>query len=224
MVGIDIELFVDTLTDLTKQNQSAYNDGKQLTRIINMCSNELAQYLYSIYEVNQNAADLALPVIEVFNDTSNSTGLLSFPADYNHLLSLQLVKDGKELPMRRINVNQLGIIQKIPQRRPDSSKNKILYYFIKDGIQLLPKQAFNVAGIFKKYPQNANIEYTYTLVDNEPKRSVITSTKADIPWGKNAFSLLLYMVMDKLGFSSRDMLQSEYAKLGIQKETIETKN
>lgn len=221
---IDIELFINTLTDLTKQNQSVYADGNHITRTINLCSNELAQYLYAIYEVNQNAADLASPVIEPFTATSNATGFINYPTGYNHLLSLQLSKDSKEIKMQRINVNQLGIIQMLPQRRPNLAKNRVLYYFLKDGIQLLPKVELNVIGIIKKYPPDAKIEYTYTLVNNEPKRQVNTATKVNIPWGNNVFSLLLYMVMDKLGFSARDLLQTEYAKLGIQKETIETKN
>jgi hypothetical protein len=193
-----------------------------VTRAINNSCLELAQYLYSIAEVNQKAIDLVLPITEMKDVQSNSSGIITFPSAYDHLFNLEFLTDNKAVKCQRVALNQLGIIQKIPQRRPNLQKERILYFFTKDGIHTLPVGEHNFRAYFQKEPAQASIVYTNQIIGNEPRQTL--SSKVDIPFNMNAFNILLYMVMEKLGFSGRDLLATEYARLGIQKEAVKTNN
>lgn len=215
--------FIDRLTDLTKKNQSGFESGAGIVGKTNQCQLELAQYLYSIFEINNNAVDLAAPITSTFTGTSSANGILPYPEDYNHLLSLRYVKKSKvTVKCQRIALSQLGIIEKIPQRKPSLEKDRILYTYQDNGIQVYPETALNFKGIHAKYPPDVAIEYSFTNVGGEPKRTV--SSVTDLVWNKNVYNLLLYMVMDKMGLSVRDQLLSEYAQLGIARETVKPNN
>lgn len=220
---IDIVEFIDRLTDLTKKNQNAFDTGKDITGKINMAQNKLAELLYSIFEVNQGVSDLASPVTVTFTGTSSASGILPYPENYNHLLSLRYLKTPTQpKKCQRIGVNQLGIIDKIPQRRADLTKDRVLYSIQSDGVQVYPEQALSFKGIYAKYPPDASISYTYTNINGEPKRTVASQT--NLVWNKNVYNLLLYMVMDEMGIASRDLILNEYARLGIQQEAPTIKN
>lgn len=215
--------FIERLTDLTKQNQSGFDTGTDITGKTNQCQLELAQYLYSIYEINQNAVDLMAPITVTAAVSSDTNGLITYPTGYNHLLSLRYLKSANILKkVQRIGIAQLGIIEKLPQRRPDLTKDRILYSYGKTGIQVYPETALNFKMIFAKYPAKANISYTYTNVNGEPKRT--PTAVVDLEWNDNVYNLLLYMVMDKMGLAVRDQLLNEYAQLGIARESVKPIN
>jgi len=223
---INIVEFIDRLADLTKKNQSGFDAGKGITGKINQCQLELAEYLHSIYEVNQKAVDLLAPlIIKVSPISSNATGLITKPENYNHLLALRFKKGVNEIHKTQyIGTNQVSIISKIPQRKADLTKNRVLYTFTGEGITVYPAQALSFEMVYVKYPKEAKIGYTYTNVNNEPKRVVDPAKTENLEWGMNCFNLLLYMVMDKMGLSVRDHILSEYAQLGIAREQVKTIN
>lgn len=223
---IDIVDFIDRLEDLSKKNQSGFNPGKDITGKINQCQLELAEYLYSLYEINQRAVDLLAPLIPspsiVDSDTS---GMITLPADYNHLLALRYKKGAHEVHKTQyVATNSVSITSKIPQRRADLSKNRVLYTFAGGKINVYPQQELKFELVYVKYPKNAKIEYTYTNINGEPKRIVDTTKTVNLEWGMNCFNLLLYMVMDKMGLSVRDSLLSEYSQLGIAREQVKPIN
>jgi len=223
---INIVDFVDRLADLTKKNQSGFDAGKGITGTINQCQLELAEYLYSLYEINQKAVDLLTPLI-VKNSavTSNAEGVIVRPEGYNHLLALRYKKGTNEIHKTQyVGTNQVAIISKIPQRKADLAKNRVLYTFTKDGITVYPEKALAFEMVYVKYPKDAKIGYTYSNVNGEPKRVVDPAKTENLEWGMNCFNLLLYMVMDKMGISKRDAILSEYAQLGISREQVKPIN
>lgn len=223
---INIVDFVDRLADLTKKNQSGFDAGKDITGKINQCQLELAEYLYSLYEINQKAVDLLNPLIKSdATITSDANGKIIQPTDYNHLLALRYRKSATEIhKMQYVATNAVSITSKIPQRKPDLAKNRVLYTFIGSGINVYPQQALPFEMVYVKYPKDAKISYTYTDVNGEPKRTVDPANTVNLEWGMNCFNLLLYMVMDKMGLSVRDNLLTEYAQLGIAKEQVKPIN
>lgn len=222
---IETVQLIDDLTRLTKENQSGFDSGTDYTGFINIVQYELSQYLYSLFEVNQNAVDLAAPITVTQAVSSGSGGIIPYPEGYNHLLSIQYVKSANVLlKVQRVGINQLAIINRIPQRRANLTKDRILYSFDKDGIHVQPAQALNFKIVYFKYPPDAKIAYTYTEVNGEAKRTVDTANTVDLVWGMNCYSLILYMVMDKMGISHRDEILNEYARLGIAKEEVKPIN
>jgi len=217
---IDTVVFIDTLENLAKKNQSGFSTGKDISSYINMAQRELAEYLFSIYELNQKVVDYITPLILTAGSvSSNSSGIIPFPTGYNHVLRLTYKKTSTQTyKTQYVGTNQVDIIQLIPQRRANLAKNRVLYTFDSAGINIMPAQELNFKIVYAKYPTDAGVTYTYTNVNGEPKR--VASGQTDMIWGMNVFNLLLYMTMDKMGLSVRDTLLNEYARMGIAKEEV----
>lgn len=217
---IDTKVFIDKLQNLTRKYQSSFETGSALTDYINLAQNELAEYLYSIYEINQRALDVLGPIIVTVPLVSDSTGKLTLPADYNHRLDLLYIKGSKEHNTHYIGTNQVGIIERIPQRRGDLNKNRVNYTFRNKAIQLFPKEALDMLLTYVKYPAQAKVAYTYSVTAGEDIRTYDVANSVNMEWDENVSNLLLYMTLDKMGIPNKDELTKEYAQLGIAKEEI----
>lgn len=216
--------FIERLQDHTRKYQSAFETGPALTGKINLAQNELAEHLYSIYEINQRAVDLLSPLVVDASIVANSTGIITLPEAYNHKLSFGYVKNGVEHPANYLGASQVAITEKLPQRRGDLSKNRVNYTFVNKKIQLFPKSAIAMKLVYVKYPVKAKIAYTYSSAGGEDIRVYDQANSVDMEWGENCFNLLLYMTLDKMGISSRDEILREYAQLGIAKEEVKPIN
>lgn len=219
-----IKEFIARLNGLTRQYQSSFETGPAVTDKINQAQMELAEYLYSLYEINQRAVDLLSPLIVKEPLTSNSAGELTLPVDYNHRLDLVYVNEGKEYPSKYIGTNQVADLERLPQRKGDLAKNRVNHTFIGKQIQLYPKQALNTVLTYVRYPIGAKVAYTYQNINGEDVRTFDEANSVDLEWGENVMNLLLYMTLDKMGIATRNEILGQYAQLGIAKEEIKPIN
>jgi hypothetical protein len=66
------------------------------------------------------------------------------------------------------------------------------------------------------FPSNAYIAFTYTIINGEYVQQYDPGNSIDLFWDKSAANLLLYLLLEKYGISSRDDLLQEYAEMGIK--------
>jgi hypothetical protein len=82
-------------------------------------------------------------------------------------------------------------------------------------VQLYPQQAINYQLFYLVYPTTALLVFSYQLVNGEYVQIYDPLNSVDLAWDMNASNLLLYMLLEKYGISSRDDLLQEYGKVGI---------
>lgn len=221
---ISIKAFIDRLQDASRKYQSSFDTGDALAGKINQAQGELTSYLYSIYEVNQHALDLLSPMIKTVPVISTDAGVIRRPNDFRHHLDLLYLKGNKEYQTHYIATNQVGIIERIPQRRGDESKNRINYTFRNRDIQLFPKKKLKMLHSYVKAPADVKIVYDIQEVRGEDVRVLNEDKSTVLEWDMTCFNLLHYMTLDLLGISSRDQVLIELSHLGIEREAVDLSN
>lgn len=107
-------------------------------------------------------------------------------------------------------------MQRIPQRRPDLTKSRAYYINYDSVIQLYPTQQIPYQLWYVIYPPDAYIAFNYVLVNGEYVQQYDAANSSDLQWDPSAANLLLYLLLEKYGISSRDDLLQQYADMGIK--------
>jgi len=81
---------------------------------------------------------------------------------------------------------------------------------------LYPQQEIPYILFYLIYPTTAILAFTYQEVDGEYVQVYDPVNSVDLYWDKSASNLLLYMLLEKYGVSSRDDILNEFGKFGVQ--------
>lgn len=179
------------------------------------------------YQGSELVRSLLAPWVRRIYDSSDSTGQLNQPLRvgveeetteiFYRVLSLGVTDGNGSILFGISPVMEAEIVemQRIPQRSPNLAKSRA-YYINYDGvIQLYPEQSIPYVLFYLVYPTAAYLAFTYQLVNGEYVQIYDPSNSADLYWDENASNLLLYMLLEKYGISSRDDLLQEYGKVGV---------
>lgn len=179
------------------------------------------------YQVNEKVRSLCAPWVRRIYDTSDQNGQLLQPQrvgveeetteEFYRLVGMGVVDANGKLLYGISPAMEAEIVEftRIPQRKPDLTKSRAYYINYDNVIQLYPEQEIPYILWYLIYPTAALLAFTYDLVDGEYVQTYDPENSVDLYWDKNASNLLLYMLLEKYGISSRDDLLAEFGKLGI---------
>lgn len=189
---------------------------------------EAITLLGSHYQANEKVRSLLAPWIRRIYDTSDQNGQLLQPQrvgveeetteTFYRLVGMGVTDGNGKLLYGISPAMEAEIVEfmRIPQRKPDLTKLRAYYINYDDVIQLYPEQEIPYILWYLIYPTAAQLAFTYELVEGEYVQTYDPENSVDLYWDKNASNLLLYMLLEKYGISSRDDLLAEFGKLGIQ--------
>lgn len=173
--------------------------------------------LVNFYEENQAVKDLLKQYIKSQSSATNSGGLLTFQADYVRFLAV-LDVNGK--PAYPINVNEVSTIAASKIRTPNVAKGNIFYYQQNGSMNFMPAMTLQVLYNYLRKPNLCALVGTPV---STPDNDYLNLTGAvDLEWPDEAFDLLLYSVLKKLGFSLKDELTMQFAQLNISEQQLNT--
>lgn len=186
-------------------------------------SNLLAPY----YQENELVRALLAPWVRRIYDVSDANGQLLQPQrvgieeqtteSFYRIIGMGLT-DGSGNMLYGISPAmeaEIVEMQRIPQRQPSLAKKRVYFLNYDNVIQLYPAQSLPYVLFYLIYPTKAFLAFTYQLQNGEYIQVYDPVNSADLYWDENASNLLLYMLLEKYGISSRDDLLQEYGKLGV---------
>lgn len=179
------------------------------------------------YQESELVRSLLAPWVRRIYDVSDQTGQFLQPLrvgteeetteTFYRILSLGVTDGNGNLLYGISPAMEAEIVemQRIPQRKPDLTKSRV-YYINYDGVvQLYPQTAINYILFYLVYPTEALLAFNYTIQNSEYVQQYDPLNSVDLRWDENASNLLLYMLLEKYGISSRDDLLQEYGKIGV---------
>lgn len=188
---------------------------------------EAISLLAPYYQESELVRSLLAPWIRRIYDVSDSNGQLLQPErvgveeetseTFFRIISMGVTDSSGNILFGISPAMEAEIVemQRIPQRKPDLTKSRAYYLSYDNVIQLFPPQVISYILFYLVYPTKAFIAFTYQLQNGEYIQVYDATNSADLYWDENASNLLLYMLLEKYGISSRDDLLQEYGKLGV---------
>lgn len=180
------------------------------------------------YQANEKVRSLLKPWVRQTLDTSDQNGYVSQPQrvaaeepvteEFYRILSMG-VTDGNGNILYGISPAmeaEIVEMQRIPQRKPDLTKKRAYYISYDQIIQLYPSTGIPYLMFYLVEPTEAILAFTYSIVDGEYIQTYDAVNSVDLYWDDSAANLLLYLLLEKYGISSRDDLLQQYADMGIK--------
>jgi hypothetical protein len=183
------------------------------------------------YQSNELVRSLLAPWVRRIYDTSDQNGQIQQPQrvgveeqtteTFYRMVGMGVTDTNGNLLFGISPTMEAEIVemQRIPQRKPDLTKSRAYYINYDDVIQLYPQQNISFILWYLVYATMAKLAFTYTLVNGEYIQQYDAINSVDLQWDENATNLLIYLLLEKYGISSRDDLLQEYGKLGIEIST-----
>jgi len=208
------QLAIDTVTDFNQK--------------VDEIQREAITILGNHYQQSEKVRSLVTPWVRRIYDTTDQNGQLLQPSrvgveeetteEFYRLIGMG-VTDGNGGLLYNIDPimeNELMLTMRIPQRQPNLAKQRAYYLPYDDVIQLYPQQEIPYILFYLIYPTTAILAFTYQEVDGEYVQVYDPVNSVDLYWDKSASNLLLYMLLEKYGVSSRDDILNEFGKFGVQ--------
>lgn len=209
------------LADYGKKFQSGQDAVDEFNTRIAEVQLEVANDLSPFYQVNELVRGVLAPHVRQVTAVTNGSGLFARPTvtgeKFMRVLGLGVVdvQGNYRFEITPSTENEIGISQRIPQRRPDFTKKIVHYIPIKTDIQLYPKSAINYSMYYMIYPLSAKIAFTYTSTDDEDVMTYDAANSTDLAWDDNASNIILYKMLEKYGIVNREAWLAEYSRLGL---------
>jgi hypothetical protein len=188
---------------------------------------EAVSLLAPQYQESELVRSLLAPWVRWIYDTSDQNGQVNFPQrvgveepvteTFYRIVGLGLTDGNGNILYGISPAMEAEIVemQRIPQRQPSLIKKRVYYNVWQEIIQLWPQQSLPYAMAYLIYPTKAYLAFTYQLQNGEYIQVYDPLNSVNLYWDENASNLLLYMLLEKYGISSRDDLLQEYGKLGV---------
>lgn len=210
------KLVYDRLIDYAAKYQSGLDIVTDYNSRLAEVQQELANYLVSIIGVNERAEQLLDPLIVGAVTAAPTSGLITRPTDFMHLLSGSY----GGAPIHKLSANQLATYEQIPQRRGDLTKNRVNIASVDGKWEVKPATATGIVLRYVKTPPLAIIAFTYSSTADEDIMTYDDAATVDFVWDTDCIPLIIFMMLDKYGVSVREQLLMEYARLGIGTEAV----
>lgn len=201
---IDIVTFYNTVVQTGKLGTSGFLSQDEVNANINYAQRAAFGTLSPFFAINQQVQDLLGPFVKTASFGAK-------PGDYAHFVAA--TQNGKE--SYPINPDMVDIIQSSPIRSPAESGN---YYHYFEGDVVRSVGGGSGSMIYLGFPPDA--EVVLTPVAEEDDDYLVASSGADLLWPMTAFNLLLYYTLLKMGIEVREPLLGEFARFGIETESI----
>lgn len=210
--------------ELAKVGTAGYDDQDAFNDKIYQVQLELAELLSDVYEINKKAADALAPLIIEIPTTTDADGYFELEDDYLHLCTIQLpVITGSNTvnwPMRKINTNEIAMIETSPVRKPLLVNNEAVYYRSDNIVKVIPRQGMDLNTIYCSKPPEATI--VLTEASDADSDYLTPSLGDDLVWPESMFNMIVYLTLEKLGIEMKEELLSQFSALGISREMIKT--
>lgn len=180
------------------------------------------------YQANERVRSILSTWVRRIYDTSDQNGQLLHPLrvgveestteQFYRIVGMGVTDGNGKLLYGISPAMEAEIVEmnRIPQRKPDLTKSRSYYIDYDAVIQLYPEQKIPYILWYLVYPTIAQLAFTYSVINGEYVQTFDPVNTIPLQWDDSASNLLLYMLLEKYGISSRDDLISEFGKLGIE--------
>lgn len=171
---------------------------------LNLAQTELFDELKPSYGVNQQLHDYLLPFESTLTLINGNTtgGLITLPADYSHLLSIELsVMNDSNVEYRNVELVKKDEAAERKNSQLIPASEYPFGYFKGKTIQLFP--ASPVAGTLFYLKNPAECEYVYTQVGRTITYDDVNSTQLE--WDEEATKRIIFKALGLCGLNLVDM-------------------
>ncbi|AIM37378.1 hypothetical protein KO02_12260 [Sphingobacterium sp. ML3W] len=209
---ISILTIWNRVKDYAKKDQGGRDTVFDFNGKVNDSQQEALDMLLPFMETNDRVKEILQPFIEIMIGETDDDGLIVRPPGISKFLSMEV----NEIACYPVEYNEIVVLKKIPQRKP-SLDNEMTYYLqMGKNMQYYPEEKVNYKGVYISKITLAKLVMIYDEVNGEIIQSIDAVETVNLTWDENAYNLLLNLVLEKYGISSREMVLAEYAKLGVQ--------
>lgn len=212
------------VNDLAKAGTSGYQSIDQYNRDAKQVMNEVVETLCANYEGNGAVADALEPLLVIANPTPDGSGFITKPEDFIHLDSIGTVISREKVPFNAINRNEVDSIMSSPVRRFNVAGKHLGYYKESGLVKLLPEQTFSINFRYIRQWETPFLSLIPATEDDDDYYILNPDPDATIDFelGSSMQSLIVYMMLEKLGVQMKEAILTEYANIGIQRSMIKT--
>jgi hypothetical protein len=157
----DVWQFINFVTDKVLQG---YVDPDDISRALDVGQQQLYQHYWtSFYGKDQTLVDALIPFERTANGTTTSGGVLSYPADYGHVLGVYTIIDGRKTSVEQSLHSELDYFLN-SKIYPIESNPRFLTE--SNGLHVYPERVMDVQLHYLAKPTTPVIGYT--MNGNEP--------------------------------------------------------
>ena len=189
---IEIIKFRDAVNNRAVTGTSGY-DANFIDNT-NQAQIQLINILAPHWEKNQAIKDMLAPFIEETTAALAGGGLVQKPADYIHMCAILNASGNPAYP---INNNEVAIIKSSAIRKPSTALGNIFYYQKKNNFYFLPETGLNITFTYIRKPEDAAL--TLTPAETDELDYLVPSDPVNLEWPEQAFNILMYLVLERLG-------------------------
>jgi len=164
------------------------------------------------YGETQKVHDELAPFIEElnFDPTQTHAGILEFPSDYQHLLSIAVLKNGQLKPVKRVSENDYPGLLSSHILGPTSAK-PIVIMNGRGRVQFFPEIQFTGRAYYLRRPKKPL--YSYTV--NNRVETFDASKSIDLEWLDTSIVVIIQEAINWLSTNLRDQWskQSSLSKI-----------
>lgn len=187
-----------------KTSTSGYQTKDKFNSDVELVQLAIIKALCELYEKEQVISDDLLPFVVTLDSIPTDK-----PDDYYRFVTAEI--NGEEVyPLKR---NSVSMTKTSPIRGSVKS-----YYFDKGFVQFITggEDIEEAEFTYIRRPNVASIDMVYS----DDGGDYVTPVKVeDLEWPESVRNLIEAMLLEKLGIESREIIDIEYGKLGIQRET-----
>ncbi len=198
--------------DYAKRDQGGRDTVFDFNGKVNDAQQNALDMLLPFMETNDRVRDILQPFIKIMKGDTDANGVISRPTDLGKVLSMEV----NGIACYPTNYNEIIVLKQIAQRAPSLEKENAYYLPVGNDMQFYPEIKLTYKGIYVSKITPAKLVMQYSEVNNEIVQKVDNAATVNLLWDDNAYSLILNLVLEKYGISSREMVLAEYAKLGVQ--------
>lgn len=214
-----IDTFHKVINQRLRKERGGFLSPEAIDLEVNLAQNVVFEKYKPIFAINQQAQDALAPFKKDYtiNNGNSASGLITLPADYYHLLSIETVvvdDDGTHY----IGVEQLGE-DEISDRKNSALIPQTVYNpfgrmlapstpYGQYRFQIYPAQA--TAGTLYYLRKPATVQYAYTITNGRPVYNSGSSVQPE--WNEPLCIEVLNQALANLGLAVQDMAAIQMAK------------
>ncbi|WP_418360167.1 hypothetical protein [Sphingobacterium detergens] len=198
--------------DYAKKDQGGRDTVSDFNGKVNDAQQEAHDVLLPFMETNDRVKEIFQPFIETFEGETDSIGLIVRPTNIAKFLSMEV----NGIECYPVEYNEIVVIKRIPQRKPSLEKQMTYYLQMGKKIQYYPEEKVKYKGVYISKVTPAKLVMDYAEVSGEIVQTVSERSTVNLTWDENAYNLILSLVLEKYGISTREMVLAEYGKMGVQ--------
>lgn len=199
-----------------------YASGNDPIPEFNSKMNESQFFLFDLlsteYDRNERIRIILEPFTRMAPATSDASGVVTFPPGFHRFTGGRYVQGGRTYPLYYAKENEIIMSDFIPQRKASTADGVVYYTYVNDTIKLTPAAPLNFDMFYLVRPSEAKLVYDYSISPDSYVQ--LGAATVDLEWSRDAYNLILSVLLMKYSLITRDQFKAEIASFGINSDAI----